>query len=184
MSDTQQKETPPNSPSTEETPFWRKTWVQNTYWIVGTIILFLIARPLMQGDVIHGQVPDIQTTSITGKQIHIQDYQGKPVLIQFWATWCPICAYERDGIERVAEKYNVINIATQSGTDAELLAFAKEHGMNPNLIVNDHDGKLMKAFGARAVPASFVVDKKGQIQFVEVGFTTSMGLKARLWYLQ
>lgn len=164
--------------------FWKKGWVQNTLWILGAIVLYLAARPFMQGDVVHGQVPNIQTTSITGKPVNIQDYRGKPVLIQFWATWCPICAYEREGIERVAKKYNVINIATQSGSNAELLAFAKQNGMNPNLIVNDKDGKLMKAFGARAVPASFVVDKNGQIRFVEVGFSTSMGLKARLWYLK
>lgn len=179
MTDNQQPE-----PTEQPISFWKKPWVQNSYWIIGTIILFLIARPLMQGDVIHGQVPHFETTSITGQKVDINDYRGKPVLIQFWATWCPICAYERDGIERVAEKYKVINIATQSGTNAELLAFAKQHGMNPNIIVNDEDGKLMKAFGARAVPASFVVDKNGQIQFVEVGYTTSIGLKARLWYLE
>lgn len=170
--------------SAQTVSFWKKSWVQNSLWILGAIVLYLAMRPLMQGDVIHGQVPNIQTTSITGKKIDIADYRGKPVLIQFWATWCPICAYERDGIERVAEKYDVINIAPQSGSDKELLAFAKQNGMNPNIIVNDQDGKLMKEFGARAVPASFVVDKQGKIRFVEVGFSTSMGLKARLWYLK
>ncbi|MDX1796745.1 MAG: protein disulfide oxidoreductase [Hydrogenovibrio sp.] len=173
-----------NTATSSPVGFWRKNWVQNTLWVIAAIVFYLAARPFMQGDVAEGVAPDFQMTSLTGKPVNLEDYRGKPVLLQFWATWCPICAYEREGIEKVAEDYPVINIATQSGDNSQLLAFARQNGMNPDIIVNDADGSLMAKFGARAVPATFILDKDGQIRFVEVGFSTSFGLKARLWWLQ
>ncbi len=104
--------------------------------------------------------------------------------MHFWATWCPVCEYERDGIEEVAKDYDVINIASQSGSTRELLEYAQKHGMNADIIINDNDGRLMKLYKAHATPTSFIIDKKGQIQFVEVGYSTSVGLKTRLWSLK
>lgn len=170
--------------SKETSSFFKKNWVQNSIWGIGFLIIFLILRPFMQGDVAEGIAPNFTTESITGQTINLTDYQGKPVLIHFWATWCPICELELDGIEAVAKDYQVIKIATSSGSNHELIEYAKKNGMALDNIVNDEDGELMRLYGAKAVPASFVVDETGQIQFIEVGFTTSYGLKARLWSLK
>lgn len=167
----------------QPTPFLKRGWVKNSLTIVLFIAVFLAIRPFMQGDVAEGQAPVFKAESITGKTIDLAEYRGAPVMVHFWATWCPICELERDGIESVAKDYPVINVATQSNDDDALLEYAKQHGMNPDIIVNDFDGVLMKAYGARAVPASFILDGKGNIQFVEVGYTTSYGFKLRLWWL-
>ena len=175
-----QTDTPPEkSPS-----FWKKNWVKNTLTGLFFVGLFLLLRPYMQGDVIQGQAPIMQLQSITGKTIDLQalNQQGKPVLIHIWATWCPICDISKSGIESVAKDYTVINIATQSADDDQLLAFAQENEMNPDIIVNDLEGKWLKALGAKAVPADFVVAPNGEIAFIEVGFTTSIGLRVRLWW--
>ncbi len=162
--------------------FFRKNWVQNVIWVVLFLIVFLALRPFMQGDVIEGQVPYIQTESITSKAFDVQNLQ-KPYLIHFWATWCPICDTTQSGIEALAKDFPVINVATQSGDNEYLLAHAKENGMNPDLILNDKNGDLLRAFGARAVPASFIIDGEGNIRFIEVGFTTGVGLRLRFWWL-
>lgn len=163
--------------------FWQRDWFKNVLWFIAILAIYFVARSFMQGEVAKGQAPAIDTQSITGQPIQLSDYKGRPVMVHFWATWCPVCEYERDGIEAVAKKYAVINIATQSGSNAELLAYARQHGMNADIIVNDANGELMKRFGAKATPTSFIVDANGDIQFVEVGYSTSMGLKARLWSL-
>jgi thiol-disulfide isomerase/thioredoxin len=165
-------------------PLTQREWFKNLLWMIVMIGIFLIARSFMQGDVVQGKAPHFNTTSITGQSIDLSDYQGQPVLVHFWATWCPICEFEIEGIERVAESYPVINIATQSGSNEELLAYAQQHGMNPNLIVNDEDGALMRLYQAQATPTSFILNPNGEIEFVEVGYSTSIGLKARLWFLQ
>ncbi|MDG4812327.1 redoxin domain-containing protein [Hydrogenovibrio sp. 3SP14C1] len=178
---------PPSQKEDSETnaplPYLQRNWVKNLLTAVFFIALYLAIRPFMQGDVAEGVAPTLQTESITGKAIHLKDYQGKPVMVHFWATWCPICEFERDGIEAIAKDYAVINIATQSNDDEGLLTYANVHNMNADIIVNDFDGTLMKQFGARAVPATFIIGPEGKIEFVEVGYSTSLGLKARLWWL-
>lgn len=169
--------------SDHKIPLLKRNWVQNTLTLLLVIAIYFAIRPFMQGEVIEGKAPNIETTSITGQTIHLADYRGQPVLIHFWATWCPICEFTKDGIEQVAEDYAVINIASQSDDDNALIRYAQANQMNPDIIVNDEDGQLMKRFGARAVPASFLVDKDGNIAFIEVGYTTSIGLKLRLWWL-
>lgn len=164
--------------------FLQRKWVKNLLFMLALIIVYLALRPFMQGDVVKGPAPAFETESITGQPIRLADYRGQPVMVHFWATWCPICQLERDSVERLSKDYPVINIATQSMDDEGLLAFAKEHDMNPNQIVNDFDGQLMKAFGARAVPATFIIGPDGNVSFVEVGYTTPYGLRARLWWLQ
>jgi len=164
--------------------FFQKNWVQNIIWVIAFFILFLILRPFMQGDVAEGQAPSFIAETINKQQINLADYRGKPVLVHFWATWCPICEIELEGIEDIAKDYQVIKVATSSGSNQELINYANKNGMNTQNIINDADGELMKRYGAKAVPASFIIDKDGQIKFIEVGFTTSYGLKARLWSLE
>jgi peroxiredoxin len=161
---------------------WHNKWFNNGIWLLGFFVLYLLLRPMMQGEVLHEQAPDIQLTSLNGETLQLRDLQGQAVLIHFWATWCPICTFSRDGIEHIAQDYRVISIATQSGDNDTLLAYAAEHGMNPTWIVNDEDGALFQRFGARAVPADFIINAQGDIAFVEVGLSSSWGLRARLWW--
>ncbi len=166
-------------------PSWlQKKWVKNSLTVLVFLGFFLVLRTFMQGDVIEGKAPPLQVQSITGKTLDLQELnlQGKPVLVHIWATWCPICDLTKGGVESVANDYAVINIATQSGSDAELLAFAQANDMNPNIIVNDASGKWMQTFGAKAVPADFIIAPNGDISFIEVGFTSGWGLRLRLWW--
>ncbi len=165
-------------------PFLKRNWVQNSLWLAGFLALYLLVRPFMQGDVATGPAPEIKTVSITGKPIELSTLKGQPVVVHLWATWCPVCELEHGNIESLAKDYKVINIATQSGSNDEILAYAKAHDMNPNNIVNDKSGDLMARYGAKAVPATFLIGKEGNIQFIEVGYTTTLGLKLRLWSLQ
>ncbi len=177
-----QSKTPSETP--EKPKFWQTNWFKNLLTVLFVIAVYLAVRPFMQGEVLQGQAPKMQVTSITGKAIDLQalTQQGQPVLVHIWATWCPICEVSKGGIESVSEDYAVINIATQSADDEQLLSYAQQHEMNPDIIVNDLQGEWLKTFGAKAVPADFIIDPNGNIAFVEVGFTTSFGLRLRLWW--
>lgn len=161
---------------------WQNKWINNGVWLLVFFVLYLIMRPMMQGDVVRDIAPDFRATSLSGEPINLADLQDEAVLIHFWATWCPICTFSRDGIEDIAKDYRVISIATRSGDDQTLLDYAAEHGMDTRFIINDHDGRLFELYGARAVPADFIVDNTGHIAFVEVGLSSSWGLRARLWW--
>jgi len=185
-SQNQQQNVPSSNADTEavQLKLWQKSWFKNGLWALAFLGVFIVVRPYMQGNVVHGQAPQMHVTTITGNTLDLQkiNQQGKPVLVHIWATWCPICKLSRSGVEEIAKDYTVINIATQSADDEQLLAYAKENQMNPDFIVNDLDGQWLKIWGAKAVPADFVIDPQGNVAFVEVGFTTAWGLRLRLWW--
>lgn len=158
----------------------KNKWINNGLWIVVFLVAYLLLRPYMQGDVVQGQAPNIQAESISGKPINLKEIK-QPTLVHLWATWCPICKMTSQGVEALAENHSVISIATQSGGDDLLLEYAKQHGLNPDHIINDESGDIMRAYGAKAVPADFIVDSQGNISFVEVGYTSGWGLGIRLW---
>jgi thiol-disulfide isomerase/thioredoxin len=104
-------------------------------------------------------------------------------LVAFWSVWCPVCKAEEDNIVSVARDHRVIPVAMQSGDAATVLKYLKERGIDlPQLI--DADGRLAINWGVRGVPTHFVVDAQGNVRFRVVGYATTWGLKARLWWAE
>jgi thiol-disulfide isomerase/thioredoxin len=127
-----------------------------------------------QRDIVAGAAPQLPNVT-WGKQ---------PTLVQFWATWCPVCRAEQSSIETLASDYpNTITVAMQSGNAAAVSKFMREQSLSFP-VINDADGLISQAWGVHAVPASFIVDSKGQIRFVEIGYTTGLGLRLRMWLAQ
>ncbi|TAJ79338.1 MAG: protein disulfide oxidoreductase [Gallionellaceae bacterium] len=108
-------------------------------------------------------------------------WQGHPALVHFWATWCPVCRAEQGSIDAIAKDYpNTVTIAMRSGDLAAVGKFMREQSLDFP-VIGDPEGTISQAWGVHAVPASFIVDSTGQIRFVEVGYTTELGLRLRLW---
>ena len=127
-----------------------------------------------QRDIVAGAAPQLPNVT----------WSKQPTLVQFWATWCPVCRAEQSSIEALASDYpNTITVAMQSGNAAAVNKFMREQSLSFP-VINDADGSLAQAWGVHAVPASFIVDSKGQIRFVEIGYTTGLGLRLRLWLAQ
>ena len=104
-------------------------------------------------------------------------------LVAFWSTWCPVCKAEEGNIVSVAKDHRVISVAMQSGDAATVMKHLKERGIDlPQLI--DAGGRHAIDWGVRGVPTHFVVDAAGNIRFRVVGYATTWGLKARLWWAQ
>ena len=103
----------------------------------------------------------------------------KPVLIHFWATWCPTCKLEASNIEKISKDYEVITIAVQSGTKEEIEKYLDEHKLSFK-VVNDDDGFYSQMFNIKAFPTTFIYDKNKNLKFSEVGYTSTAGLYARM----
>lgn len=127
-----------------------------------------------QRDVVTGSAPPLPGVT----------WHKQPTLVHFWATWCPVCRAEQGLIEALSKDYpNTITVAMQSGNDAAVSQFMREQSLSFP-VINDTGGKISQAWGVRGVPASFIVDAAGQIRFVEIGYTTGLGLRLRLWLAQ
>ena len=101
-------------------------------------------------------------------------------MIHFWATWCPVCRLELDNIAALQPEHRVITLAMMSGTDGEILDYLKETKIDFP-VISDPQGSIAQNWGVTGVPATFILDGEGRIRFVEVGYTTTLGLRARLW---
>ncbi len=133
------------------------------------------SRPLASGD-----APPLAGELLGRTPFDLDAWRGRPVLVHFWATWCPICKLGEDDIAALAEDHAVITVAMQSGSPGDVRGYLAEHGLDlPTL--NDPYGEIATAWGVRAVPASFVIGADGQVRFATVGYTTGIGLNARLW---
>ena len=129
--------------------------------------------------------PEISSTSLPKLEVKLLDgttyktKKGKPLVIHFWATWCPTCKLEASNIEVVSKAYDVLSIAVNSGTDAKIQAYMKERDLTFR-VVNDVEGTWAKQFHVEAYPTTFIYDANGELKFTEVGYTSTVGLLARL----
>ena len=118
------------------------------------------------------------------KLLNQQSYtlpSDKPILVHFWATWCPTCRMEAGNIQRLSEHFEVISIAVKSGSDDEIQEYMKEHNLNFK-VINDIDGTLAAQFHISAFPTTFIYDTYKNSVFNEVGYTSTLGLYLRMWW--
>jgi len=131
-------------------------------------------RVWQQRDVVSGPAPALPGVV----------WNGQPTLVHFWATWCPVCRAEQSSIESFAKDYsNTVTIVMQSGDPASVEKFMQEQSLS-FAAINDPSGEMSATWGVHAVPASFIVDGAGRIRFVEIGYTTGIGLRLRRWLAQ
>ena len=145
------------------------------------IIVLLAVRLWMQRDVVSGIAPNISAVTLKGQHFDLYKDKRRPMLVHFWATWCPVCKLEQSNIENTAKDHPVITIAMQSGNNDELSEFMQAEKLS-FAVINDESGMLSRSYNIRGVPVSFIIDKENKIEFVEVGYTTELGLRMRLWW--
>ena len=147
------------------------------------IMMLIIAfRSWQQRSMVSGVAPDIQGVLMDGTITDLKKYRGKPVLLHFWATWCPFCKLEEGSITGIAKDWQVLTIAYQSGDKAEIEKHLKERGLESWAVISDPESRLGELYGVSSVPTSFILDANGNIRFREAGITSGWGLRARLWY--
>jgi len=105
---------------------------------------------------------------------------GKPILVHFWATWCPTCKLEASNIQNISKSYNVITIAVQSGSDKEIQKYLDDNNLDFKFI-NDKNSDYAKKFKVDVFPTTLIYDKNKNLIFSEVGYTSTLGLKLRMW---
>jgi len=105
--------------------------------------------------------------------------QNKPILIHFWATWCPTCKFESPNIQKISKDYEVMTIAVESGNKENIQKYLDEHELSFK-VVNDKDGFLSKKFNIKVYPTTLIYDKKKNLKFSEVGYTSTAGLYSRM----
>ena len=130
-------------------------------------------------DALSGPIPNITASLVDGSEMTLGAPRNAPYILQFGASWCGVCRMEDSTIRSLAEGHDVILVESQSGPAASVSAFGREHELTMPTIV-DEEGTLAARFGVSAFPTTFFVTADGEISDVEVGYTTWLGMRARL----
>lgn len=127
--------------------------------------------------------PDFTAYTLTGEAVRLSDYAGKPVVINFWATWCPPCRQELPGFENAWQQYgdDVAFLMVECGgeTTEEVETFIAEGGYTFPVYV-DSDGSGAAAYGINAIPVTALVDGEGKLFAYQVGAVEEDSLRAAI----
>jgi peroxiredoxin len=108
-----------------------------------------------------------------GKTIALADYKGQPVIVNFWATWCPPCRREMPGLVKAYEAHKddgLMIIEVDVGEPPETVApFVEEHKMTMPVVL-DQRQEITRLYRTDSFPTSFFIDKDGVIQARWVGY--------------
>ncbi len=132
-------------------------------------------RPTEERPAVGFLAPDFAGIDVaTGRTVKLADLKGKPVLLNFWATWCPPCREEMPDLDQLSrdfkDKAYVIALGADPGEPAELLAgYAKQNNLAGLTILRDATGSAARRFQVRAIPTSFFIDAQGVIRDYKLG---------------
>lgn len=111
-------------------------------------------------------LPDWSLRSADGRELSSESLRGKPLLMLFWATWCPYCRSLMPGIQEIHEKYaaeGLVVLAMNIREDADPVAHMRERGFTFAL-VPEADG-VAKRFGVPGTPTTLFVDPEGRLVY-------------------
>ncbi|MBF6633394.1 MAG: redoxin domain-containing protein [Planococcus sp. (in: Bacteria)] len=122
------------------------------------------------------KAPDFLLTTLDGEEVKLSDYQGKKVLLNFWATWCPPCRAEMPHMQTYydeqAKDENVVILAVNLTTEDKGLGkiedFVEEFGLEFPIPM-DENGDVGALYQAVSIPTSYAIDTEGRIQNKVVG---------------
>lgn len=110
--------------------------------------------------------PALDAKDLSGKPVTKDDWPGKVVLVNFWATWCPPCREEIPELlqlkKEFGERLQIVGISEDDDPPAKVVKFAKEKGMTYPIVLATSE--LIDAYGGvPALPTSFLIDTQGRV---------------------
>ena len=130
--------------------------------LMGVLPLLLGAAPPPPGS----EAPDFQLKDLQGKLVRLSTLRGKPVVLHFWATWCPHCLSEMPLLESASRDLSARGaqvLAINLGEPRRNVErYALDHKLNLSILL-DTRGKAAQAFGVVGLPATVVIDREGRV---------------------
>jgi thiol-disulfide isomerase/thioredoxin len=121
------------------------------------------------------QTPELQLNSLSGSAVNLKSYQGKVIIVNFWASWCEPCREEFVELSYLQEKFGPKGLKVIAVNLAEMkpriVQFLKGNGFSENSleILLDRNSIAYKTWKARGLPTSFLINKQGKVESVWIG---------------
>lgn len=137
-----------------------------------------------QAPLVGSQAPNFKLPNLDGKSVSLSDFRGKPVLLNFWATWCSPCRDEMPYLQEVYQEWSgkgVVVIAINLGEDlSKVKGFWQSHKLSLPVLL-DIGENVAQNYDIRAIPTTFFIDKDSVIQDKVIGaFPNKAQIEKRL----
>lgn len=132
-----------------------------------SVIEFKPGMPIKEGVA----APDFTGELMDGTSITLSELQGKPVIINFWATWCGPCVKEMPAFERLKDDFGdkIGIIAVNCGDDAETVKdFVEENGYTFPVVL-DEEYSISMLYPTNSIPYTVVLDAEGKVTHISTG---------------
>lgn len=111
--------------------------------------------------------PGFSLPSLSRGELSLSDYQGKVVLLNFWATWCMPCRQEMPSMERLWQQYRdkglvILAVSTDEGSPSRVKSFVKRLKLSFPILL-DPDSKVSDLYQVSGLPVSYLIDKQGRL---------------------
>jgi thiol-disulfide isomerase/thioredoxin len=141
----------------------------------------LVALLLLWSSSAMGAQP-LELADLEGRTHRLADYRGKVVLVNFWATWCAPCREEMPSLERLRQALAgrpFVVLAVNVGEGARVAGDYMRAMPQGFTVLLDRDGRATKAWGARILPATYVLGIDGEVSFRHFGALDWSGAEAQ-----
>lgn len=143
-------------------------------WLVTAMLLAMSAQAAEFIKVDGIAPPRLALMDAKGKSYRLDDYRGKVVLVNFWATWCPPCREEMPSMQRLKEKmagqpFAMLGVNSGESTE-DLEEFLKLVKVDFDLLL-DSDSTATKHWKVFGLPTSFLIDRQGKVRYTLTGTT-------------
>lgn len=157
--------------------------------MVAIVVVFLAGLAIFQTSTANKEefpkvgfkAPHIYLQGLEGKTYSFETLEGKPVVINFWASWCGPCKLEAPELVRLYEKYKdeveIYAVNLTSGDDVKSAkAFAEHYGFQFPVLL-DVEGDVADRYQIQAIPSTFFVNGKGTIIYKATGLVSAQTLE-------
>jgi len=126
--------------------------------------------------------PDFTLHDLDGEPHRLAELQGRKVLLYFWAPWCGVCKTVAPNVASIAESagddVTVLSVALSYKSEEDVARVAREHGIPGTVLLGN--ASVREAYAVDAYPTFYVLGADGTIRHSLVGYSTWLGLRARL----
>lgn len=143
------------------------------WFATGTVVGLLHHSPPM---------PDLELATLEEQPISLLNYQGRPTVVNLWATWCPPCRREMPVFEQAQSEFPDVNIVmvNQGESAKQAQDFLQSQGLTLSDVLLDPFSRTMHATGARALPTTLFFDAEGELVDSHMGELTMASFKSNM----
>jgi len=121
--------------------------------------------------------PTFQLEDLEGNQIALEQYRGKIVMLDFWATWCGPCRQSMPVLEELQARYSddlVLLAINLEESREQVRSFAAQENIRSKVLL-DEQGEVGRAYRSMSIPMQVLIDPDGIVRYIQIGFGSSTG---------